>query len=241
MAPDLASVLGYVRDSTRRFLSGLDVLTDADVSRDSLCPEWTVGHLLTHVARNAEGLRRSLDGARRGESVPIYDSAEARAADIEAGATRPIDELVTDVSETARLLDETWSILDAATWERSIQHHRLGPLAVRETPGIRWCEIEIHRADLAGDYRPEHWPAPFVTYLLDRTIGTVTDRLPSGVALDLHATDTGERRSSDAADARRVAVSGPSWALAAWLIGRTGTADSLSTMDDDLPELRPWL
>jgi maleylpyruvate isomerase len=87
MALDLASVLEHVRDSTRGFLSGLDGLTDADVSRPSLCPEWTVGHLLAHVERGGDGLRRSLKAP----------SAQRTSR----GATRPIDEPVADVSESA--------------------------------------------------------------------------------------------------------------------------------------------
>jgi maleylpyruvate isomerase len=239
--PVTAETIEHVRDATARMLSGLYVLTDADVRRDSLCPGWTVGHVLTHVARSADGLRRSVEGARRSELVPMYDSREARAADIEAGAARSITELVADVAESARLLDEAWSTLDDAVWKDGTFPHRvLGPRPVRETPALRWREVEIHRVDLGGDYGPENWPEPFVAHVLDETVHGVTERLQIGMGLDLHATDTDARWSFGADNP--VAVSGPSWALAAWLLGRPEPAlESLSTEDGELPELSAWL
>jgi maleylpyruvate isomerase len=239
--PDTAGTIEHVREATTRMLSGLDALTDVDVRRASLCPGWTVGHVLTHVARNADGLRRSIEGAQRNELVPMYDSAEARGADIEAGAARPIAKQVADVTESARLLDEAWSTLDGSVWRDGTFPHRvLGPRPVRETLALRWREVEIHRVDLGGDYGPEDWPEPFVANVLDATVHGVAERLQPGVALDLHATDTNARWSFGADNP--VTVSGPSWALAAWLLGRPGPVrESLSTEDGVLPELSAWL
>ena len=38
-------------------------LTDADVRRDSLLPGWSVGHVLNHLRRNAEGFTAMLRAA----------------------------------------------------------------------------------------------------------------------------------------------------------------------------------
>jgi hypothetical protein len=39
----------------------------------------------------------------------------------------------------------------------------------------------------------------------------------------------------------RVAVTGPSWAVAAWLVGRTApVTGALSVTGGDLPPLAPW-
>jgi maleylpyruvate isomerase len=233
--------INYVRDATRRMLAGLDWLTDADVARASLCPGWTVGHVLTHIARNADALRRGIDGARRGEPVMLYDSMEARAADIEAGAARPIAELAADIGKSALLLDDVWSALDGETWEGEVLH-RLGPRSVRGTPAMRWREVEIHRADLACGYGPAEWPEPFAAHLLDETGTSVAARLPTGLAVELRATDMDRRWSLGPADGRRITVSGPSWAIAAWMVGRQAAAPgSLSAAGADLPELAPWL
>jgi maleylpyruvate isomerase len=236
VTPEIAETIDHVRESTDRLLAALDELTDADVARPSLCPEWTVGHVLTHLARSGDGIRRGLEGARRGEVAPMYDSLEARAADIEAGATRPMAELIADVAESSRLVAQAWSEMDDAAWEGTFQH-RLGPRPVRATPEMRWREVEIHRVDLAGDYGPADWSQPFIAHVLDEGVHGVSRRLPAGVGIDLSATDTGARLSFGTG--RRVGVSGPSWALAAWLLGRPAS-DLLSTVDGSLPELKPW-
>lgn len=236
MEPEIAKTIDYVRDSTDRLLGALEKLTDADVARPSLCPEWTVGHVLTHLARSGDGVRRGLEGARRGEVALMYDSIEARAADIEAGARRPIAELIADVAESSRRVAQTWSDMEDSAWEGRFLH-RLGPRPVRVTPEMRWREVEIHRVDLAGEYRPADWSPPFVAHVLDESVHNVSRRLPAEVGIDLHATDTGARMSFGAG--RRVAVSGPSWALAAWLLGRP-VSGHLSTEDGPLPELAAW-
>ena len=59
-----------------------------DLREPSRLPGWTRGHVVTHVARNAEGLCRLLRWARTGIETPMYPSIQARDAAIEAGAGR---------------------------------------------------------------------------------------------------------------------------------------------------------
>ncbi|HEX2301338.1 MAG TPA: maleylpyruvate isomerase N-terminal domain-containing protein, partial [Pseudonocardiaceae bacterium] len=77
-------------------VAGLD-----ELSGPSRLPGWTRGHVVTHLARNAEGLTRLLTWARTGVETPMYPSREARAADIEAGAGRPPAEQLDDLCRTA--------------------------------------------------------------------------------------------------------------------------------------------
>ena len=74
-----------------RLLESASGLSDEQVREPSLLPDWTKGHVLTHVARNADGLRNLLIWAQTGVETPMYPSAEDRAADIEAGASRSGD------------------------------------------------------------------------------------------------------------------------------------------------------
>ena len=54
--------------------------------RPSLLPDWTVGHVLTHLARNADSMDRVLEAAERGDVVERYAGGGAgRDAEIEAG------------------------------------------------------------------------------------------------------------------------------------------------------------
>ena len=61
-----------------------------------------MGHVLTHIARNADGLRRMIEGARRGEQAMQYPGGMAqRNEEIDAGADRPAGALVEDVRATS--------------------------------------------------------------------------------------------------------------------------------------------
>ena len=77
-------------------------LGDGDVRRPSRLPGWTVGHVLAHVARNADSHRRRTEGAAVNEVVDQYPGGYAgRASEIEAGAGRPASELIVDVRFSA--------------------------------------------------------------------------------------------------------------------------------------------
>src|SRR6476659_761455 len=101
-------LLQLLRASTADLLLGLDAArwSDADVAAASLCQGWTRGHVLTHLARNADGIAATLKGALNGEIVPRYPGGwDARNADIDAGADRPAATLIADVRESAERLD----------------------------------------------------------------------------------------------------------------------------------------
>ena len=101
---DVARRLDEVRWSTEGLLGALRERppTDSWAGQPSLLPGWTRGHVLSHLARNADAMVRALAGTARGERIPMYDGEDARAADIEAGAGRTAAELAADVVESAR-------------------------------------------------------------------------------------------------------------------------------------------
>ena len=85
----------------RRLDADLAELTDADVRAPSLLPGWTRGHVLAHLARNADSHERMLLAAARGEVAAQYPGGrDQRAGAIEAGAGRPAAALVADVRAT---------------------------------------------------------------------------------------------------------------------------------------------
>src|SRR5829696_3975021 len=82
----------------QRVLATLEGLTDDQARSPSLLPNWSIGHVLTHLARNADSFVRLLSAAERGGIVEQYEGGAAgRAAAIEAGAGRPGDALVEDL------------------------------------------------------------------------------------------------------------------------------------------------
>ena len=80
-------------------------LTAADVAAPSLLPGWSRAHVLTHLARNADGFVNLLTSARTGEAIPMYASPEARAADIDAGAGRGPADLLDDLRRSGQRFD----------------------------------------------------------------------------------------------------------------------------------------
>jgi maleylpyruvate isomerase len=234
----ITELIGQVDAATDRLLAGLGKFTEADAGRPSLCPGWTVGHVLTHIARNADGLRQGAEGGLRGEPAPMYDTPDARDRDIEAGAGRPMRELVTDVTESAQALRSTWSAMTEAAWASDMLHPRSGRVPLRLTPDMRLTEVLIHHVDLDGDYQPSEWPAFFAADILKSSAGKLGGRLPDGVSAELRATDTGASLSGGTG-ATRVTVSGPAWALACWLVGRPApAAGALSVAGGELPSLK---
>jgi maleylpyruvate isomerase len=84
-----SQALDELRSATEQLLQDIDRLSDTSAGEASLLPGWTRGHVLTHLARNAEGGTRLLGWARTSVPSYEYESVDARAAEIEAGADRP--------------------------------------------------------------------------------------------------------------------------------------------------------
>src|SRR5919198_4331383 len=88
-----------------RLAALVDRLSDDDVRRPSLLAGWTVGHVLTHLARNADSHVGMVQAAQRGEMVPQYaGGAEERARGIEAGWSRPAAAIADDLRAAQRRL-----------------------------------------------------------------------------------------------------------------------------------------
>lgn len=143
---------------------------NVDPGTASVLPNWTIGHVLTHLARNADALRAMFDGAAAGEVRPMYPSAEQREADINAGAGRKLGELVSDVRTSIWALEGAWAQLDAEGW-KGHGLTRVGKVPVAEFPKLRWREVEVHHADLGlSAFTPAHWSNQFVAMDLKRRL-----------------------------------------------------------------------
>ena len=101
----LTAALDEMAASTDRVLATVDRFDDNDVRQPSLLPGWTRGHVLTHLARNADGMVNLVQAARTGDGQVMYPGGrEGRAADIEAGAGRHLGDLRLDLAEAAERL-----------------------------------------------------------------------------------------------------------------------------------------
>lgn len=143
-------------------------LAHEPVGRPSLLPGWTLGHVLTHIARNADGFRRMLEGAQRGEVAEMYPGGlERRNADIDAGATRTMEAIIDDVRVSAARLEMAFDVMSAAAWDAE-GTAPFGPVAMREIPFRRCREVHVHHADLGLAFTWREWPNEYVRLELQR-------------------------------------------------------------------------
>jgi maleylpyruvate isomerase len=191
-------------------------ISEQQAREPSLLPGWSRGHLLTHLARNADSLRNLLTWARTGVETPQYSSPEERSEGIERGAGRPAAELIADLDESAAALDAAAASLPAAAWAAQVGWGHAGWYTLWR----RLTEVEIHHVDLGLGYSPEDWPEAFASYSLEQyALDFAAARFPALVL-----------RSSDipvvvtirpAGDEPATTVTGPVRDLLAWLTGRS--------------------
>jgi maleylpyruvate isomerase len=238
MRPD--QTLNWMHGGTERLLAEVAGLPDAAMSAPTALPGWTRAYLLSHIAANADALRNLVHWARTGEERRMYASAEAREADIAAGAELPADLLRARVASSAADLAADLDALDAldgadggSAWDAKIITAQGLTRTASEIPWMRTREIYIHAIDMAAGTTFADLPLDFLAALLDdETVRRST--VGGGPALVIAATDTGGRWDVAGAGSP-VPVTGPLPDLAAYLTGRP--APSLPAA----PVLPPWL
>lgn len=232
MSTDPLVLLADVDRATTRLLDSAAAL-DGDPSAPSLLPGWTRGHVLTHVARNADGLTNLLTWARTGVKTPQYASWEQREADIGAGATRPWPEQIDDVRASADRFAAAAAALDVADWAVLLDLPH-GPQPAAMIPWRRLREVEVHHVDLGAPYGPADWPESFAHRVLHEVAGGL-----SGISLTLRAAEVGHPLAIG--DGGPPEVAGPAYALAAWLAGRSSGASLSVSPAGPLPPVPEWI
>jgi maleylpyruvate isomerase len=136
-------------------------------------PGWSIGHVLTHVARNADSTLRMLAGLAQ-----YWKGVESRTSDIELGAGRNWDELVDDVEATNDAV--IGRVREVDDWSGTVQ----ATTAVRPkvtVPQMRRREVEIHHVDLGLGYGFADLPADFVSFESRRLTMLWQARQPMGL------------------------------------------------------------
>ncbi|MGC9474607.1 maleylpyruvate isomerase family mycothiol-dependent enzyme [Streptomyces sp. WG4] len=225
---DHAHDLESVRDATERLLTEVGKLDNASVTESSRLPGWTRGHVLAHLARNADALVNVLEGR------PMYVSGEVRNADIERDAPRPLDVQLADVRESAARFQDVCAV--PADWSRTVELRNGVTDTASRVPFRRWVEVELHHVDLGIGYELEDLPAEFTEretdFLAARFAGhrdVAPTRLTDGTRAWRTGRDTG---------GPEVTVSGRPADLLGWLAGRRA-GSALTVEGGPLPTLPP--
>ncbi|MEU6993632.1 maleylpyruvate isomerase family mycothiol-dependent enzyme [Streptomyces sp. NPDC046465] len=202
---DLASV----RDATDRLLTAAAKQNNDSTAAPSRLPGWTRGHVLAHLARNADALVNVLAGR------PMYVSAEARDADIERDAPRPLAEQLDDVRQSMARFEAQAAL--PADWSRTITMRNGVTDSASRVPFRRWVEVELHHVDLGTGYELEDLPAEFLqreaVFLTARFTGS-PGVPPTRITDGTHTWSTGGEGTPE------VTVSGPAPDVVGWLSGR---------------------
>lgn len=203
--------------------------------------------MLTHWARNADGQSRMLLAAMQGEIAAQYPGGDAqRESDIEAGAARPAQLILSDTRTATGQIEDVWRRMPADAWSRPTAA-RIGTRPAWMSVWARWRESEIHHVDLDAGYTHGHWPAEFADLLLPRVMPTLATRLDEEITVQAETIDRDPPVTATAASAAAglVIVRGPASALLCWLLGRASAAAAdlevtRSGQAWQLPRLRAW-
>jgi maleylpyruvate isomerase len=222
-----------VDQATERLLRTAEGL--ADVGMPSGLPGWTQGHVLTHIARHADGFCNLLSWARTGVENPAYASPQARADDIEAGAARPLAEQIEDIRTSHERLADAAAAMTGEAWTFYI------PTRKHVAAGLPWArlrEVEVHHVDLNAGYRPEDWSDSFALRLLREIVGGAK---PDTTAMILRPYGIEHPLTIGTVTETTPTIGGPTRALAAWLAGRGDAGELTVSPDGELPTPATWM
>jgi maleylpyruvate isomerase len=229
--------LAAVRRAGEALHEAVDRLDDSALREPSRLTGWTRGHVVTHLARNADGLVNLLHWARTGIESPMYASRADREADIEEGANR----LARVQQEDLRAADERFAmateVMAETDWAATVLNNQGRPVDACLVPWLRLTELLVHHVDLG------------VGFTFERAVRVAGDQV--GPLLDCVA-DTWDGRSG--VPGVRLAVRLPSGEERTWLLGagtpvevHAAPAPALAWLTgrggpgDGLPPLPSWL
>jgi maleylpyruvate isomerase len=193
------------RAAHARLLDDVGRVDDTTARSPSRLPGWSVGHVLTHLARNADSFTRLFQVASRGEVGEQYPGGpEQRARDIEAGAGRAAIELRADLQRAISELEEEWVGASDEVWATGQGSlGRSGVVPIGDVVFRRWVEVEVHHADLGLGFDWDDWSSGFVREELRRREMKYRASQPMGMG-----------------NLPREALASPPAQRLAWLLGR---------------------
>jgi maleylpyruvate isomerase len=208
----------------RRLEASLTGLSDASVREPSLLPDWSVGHVLTHIARNADSFTHLLNAAARGEIGTQYPGGMAeRNHGIEQGADRRAADIVSDVRRANAEFEEAMAATTEELWASGQANTALGLSPLASLPFRRLRETEVHHHD-AGlpSFSWRDWSDSYVQREFPLMLGRLPQRL-GAVGVHLNTPSGSFTVPEGAADAPSVTADLRS--LVAWMADRHPVPD----------------
>jgi maleylpyruvate isomerase len=228
-AVPLQATLTHVNDASERLEQVLHQLDNSAVRRPSLLPDWTVGHVLAHIALNAEAFVRCADDLLAGRPGVMYPGGvESRSTDIDRLSHAGASTLADRVAEANARFAESWRRpppVGACSTAPNSQGFSSATIIDR-----RLREIEVHGTDTGlPSLAPDQWSDAFVLANLAPQWATVARRVAEPVnLLDDQGGCWQVRVGTDATEP----IERTRRQILAWILDRR--------RDHQLPTLQPW-
>ncbi|TQL60656.1 maleylpyruvate isomerase [Oryzihumus leptocrescens] len=226
----LADNLALLEVETAALLRTASTLDEVSVREGSLCEGWSRAHVLSHLARNADALGNLVHWAVTGEPTPMYASPEARDADIEDGARRPLSAILADLEASAARFAAAAPALAGGPEAAEVEMRGGVRVSGGSLPTLRLREVVFHHVDLHAGYGFADADAGFVRRSVDHAVGRL--HAPD-LSLTLRSREGGEWTVGGGGQE----VTGTDAALLTWLA--RGVDLGLSS-DRPVPAPPPW-
>ena len=224
-------------DQTALLLATVDAMAEADLALPSGLPGWSRGHVLGHIAGNAEGLGRRARSMIDDIPRAMYESPETREGDIQwrSGRTRAEHHLALVATHDDLMRDFSGlpeDRLDEEVVLRGALKIRMGDFAL-----LRLQEVCIHHSDLnVSGYTWADWPNELAAWALPRAVDMFASRGEFPIAW-LEA--DGQRLEFSSEDG--AGLSGGSVELLAWITGRAPGTGLTPVGLAEIPAAPTWL
>jgi len=214
-----------------RAAGGLDPARLAGPSR---LPGWTRGHVLSHLARNADALVNLLTWARTGVEARMYASPTDRADGIEAGAGRALPEQLADLTAAGQRFAAAAAAVPPERRTFTVLSGQGRQIPASEVPWLRAREVWLHLADLDAGPGIDDIPAGIAWALAADVAGWMSSRTEAAAELVADGHDPIRLGRGEQAGG---VIAGSPQRIAGWLTGRSAG----NGLSGDLPDLPRWL
>jgi maleylpyruvate isomerase len=234
--PPWDTLLGWVADGQQHVERAAASLDPVRLRGPSRLAGWSRGHVLSHLARNADALTNLLTWARTGIESPMYSSSGEREDGISAGAHRELAEQLADLAAAGSRFQRAAEGVTEVRRSCLVRSAQGREIAAREVPWLRVREVWLHLVDLDTGYDIDVVPDDIAWSLTKDVAAWMTSR--TAATVDLLVDARGAIRLGPGAAGTSV-IRGNAARVAGWLTGRTGTAGLAATAG--FPDLPRWL
>ncbi|MEL4504098.1 maleylpyruvate isomerase family mycothiol-dependent enzyme [Luteococcus sp. H138] len=222
-------------EATQALLGDTIRIDDDEWQQPSRLAGWTRAHVATHLARNADALRRVVNGFLTHQPKHLYASPRQRRRDLELGSQRAPLDLQIDLDTSAGRLNEAFNYLAESGATDLVELSPGFRMPIHHLVLARLNEVVLHRIDLDHGFTSADIDPDIARWLLEWNCLRVGER-PDFPAMHLMSS-SGFQGVIGRPDREPQIVQGTDAGLVGWLTGRA-SADALGGAEGlTFPEL----